>query len=229
MTMEIKLTPEKVARIMGIIVITLIVLSTAGYVSRFYLGYNSKLISGFSLGYEWNIPTYYQSISLLFCAGLLMVIAMFYIKERRKYALHWGLLSAIFFYISVDEMLAIHEALIIPVKTLFNTRGLLYFAWVIPFGILVVILLIVYARFLIELPKRIRALFLAAGGTYVLGALGLEMLSGRHYEFHGRDNFSYVMYQTVEESLEMAGVIIFVYALMSHIGDDIKKIALDFE
>ena len=46
------------------------------------------------------------------------------------------------------------------------------------------------------------------------GAIGVELIGGRYLELHGVENLTYAMITTVEESLEMAGVIIFIWALL---------------
>lgn len=227
--MEIDYRPKKVARVMAVMVLALWVLSMAGSVSRFFLGYDSKVVSAFYFGYEKNFPSYYSSITLLFGAVLLAVVAVNALKNHEKYAFHWSLLSAIFVYISLDEMLALHEELHGPVKTLFHARGMLYFAWVIPFGALLIVFLLAYRKFVLDLPRKTRTLFIASGAIYVLGALGIEMLSARYYDGHGRDNFVFVMYETVEELLEMSGVILFVYAIGTHIRDHIKHVTIAFK
>jgi predicted permease len=84
---------------------------------------------------------------------------------------------------------------------------------------------LLYLRFLFALPRRIQALFVLAGGLYVIGGLGLEMLSW-HYRFPLYDpenteasrDLTYLMITHVEELLEMLGVAVFMYALLSYFG-----------
>jgi hypothetical protein len=228
--MGIKVNPKRIVRVMALIVLTLLALSLCAYASRFYLGYNSKLITFFSVGYEKNLPTYYSSMSLLFCAILLMVPAMNVLKNREKYGVRWAALSAIFIFLSLDEMLEIHENLIRPFRTLFHTKGMLRFAWVLPYGFLLIIFLLMYVRFWTDLPKKVRTLFAASGAIYVLGAMGMELLGSRYYDAHGGgDSFIYVMHQTVEESLEMFGIVLFAYAIAVYIRDHIKNVTVEFE
>lgn len=63
------------------------------------------------------------------------------------------------------------------------------------------------------------------------GALGVEMLSAPFFNLHGNgdDTFVYLMYQTVEETLELLGVLIFVYGLTTYIRDQIKDISIKFD
>ena len=55
-----------------------------------------------------------------------------------------------------------------------------------------------------------------AGLVFVSGAIGFDVLGHRQWELHGRSNLPYVILYTVEEFLEMLGVIIFIYALTTY-------------
>jgi hypothetical protein len=87
---------------------------------------------------------------------------------------------------------------------------------VIPGGVLVLAFCGAYLRFFLDLAPRFQRLFGAAGLLYVGGALGVEMLGARHADLHGLDNLAYRMYQTVEESLEMFGLVLLIGALLRY-------------
>jgi hypothetical protein len=55
------------------------------------------------------------------------------------------------------------------------------------------------------------------------------MIGARHAELFGIKNLTYRILSTVEESLEMAGVIIFIWALMVYLADNFREIRLRFE
>lgn len=63
-----------------------------------------------------------------------------------------------------------------------------------------------------------RALFVLAGGMCVGGALGMELIGGKVWGDYGRDSGVYALVNTVEEVLEMAGAIIFLYALLTYLA-----------
>lgn len=126
----------------------------------------------------------------------------------------------------MDEILSLHEKTIEPVRNALQTGGLFYFAWVIPASVLVLVLLLVFLGFLAHLPTRTRNLFLIAGTIYVGGALGLEMVGGYYVESDRVENIMYVILVTIEELLEMLGVIVFIHALLSYISKYIKGINL---
>jgi hypothetical protein len=154
---------------------------------------------------------------LLFSALLLGVIAHAKNLDSDPYKNHWKILSFIFFYISLDEAGRVHEKLIDPMRSLLNaTTGFLYFTWVVPIGFLVVIFLFCYRKFLLHLPVATKKMFVAAAALYIGGALGMEMVGGYIASTTGK-NLSYVIGLTIEESLEMLGIVVFIHALMSYI------------
>ncbi len=46
----------------------------------------------------------------------------------------------IYTFLAIDETAQIHEKLIAPIRVAFGLTGALYFAWVIPYGIGVLVL-----------------------------------------------------------------------------------------
>ena len=63
-----------------------------------------------------------------------------------------------------------------------------------------------------------------AGAAYIGGCIGFESIGGYYAELHGKQTFIYNSLVTVEESLEMAGVIIFIWGLMEYIADNYSKV-----
>ena len=69
-----------------------------------------------------------------------------------------------------------------------------------------------------------------AATLYIGGVIGMELFGGSFPELHGsRAFFLPLMITTVEESLEMAGVIIFIWALLVYIADTYKEVRFRFE
>ncbi len=60
------------------------------------------------------------------------------------------------------------------------------------------------------------------------GAIGVEAISGKQASLHGEQNSTYNLIITVEELLEMAGVIVFIYALLDYISRQFTKLAFQF-
>lgn len=174
-----------------------------------------KLVPFFSLSEEANFPTWYSASLLLAASLLLFAIARSHRTDETK-TLHWRCLGVIFLYMSLDESVQLHEHLGSSLKT----SGVLYFSWVIPAGIAVVLLGLLYLPFLKALPSSFRWGFMIAGALYVGGALLMELPLGAWAELHGHDNPTYALLDWVEETLEMAGVSVFLVYLYRYWTDE---------
>jgi hypothetical protein len=203
------------------VTLVLILASTAGQAVKYLLGYQTAygLVPLFFVGEERNIPTYYSSLLLLCACGLLAVIA----HTGHRHARHWSALALIFFLLSIDEVVGLHEMMIRPVRETLHVGGLLYFGWVVPGIVLVLAFAGAYLRFFLDLTPQFQWLFGAAGLLYVGGALGVEMLGGRHADLYGLENLAYRMYQTVEESCEMFGLVLFIHALLRYVAQHVPR------
>ncbi len=125
-----------------------------------------------------------------------------------------------------DEAFGFHEKLIPVVRSLLGggDLGILNFAWVVPGIALVCLLTVFYTRFLAALAPRSRASFLAAGTVYLGGAIGVELIGGWALERFGYRAVFYQASIVVEESLEMAGAILFIWALMVHMANSYGEV-----
>lgn len=198
----------------------LVAASSFGQVSTYVLGHTHLfgMVNLFSLDREANVPSWYSSISLLLCGILLAVIAYAARAQGDRWWRHWTGLAAIFGILALDEAASIHELSIEPLRDALGAGGLLHWTWVVPGSIFVLVVGAVYLRFIAALPRRTRLLLIVSAVTFVGGALGLEMLGAAWFDVHGRRNLGYAFFWTVEETLEMCGVLIFIYALLGHLS-----------
>jgi hypothetical protein len=164
---------------------------------------------------EGNVPTWYASTLLLLCSSLLALIA--YNQKTNIKPYYWIGLAIIFLLLSLDESAAFHEHLNSPVRSLFNIEDTLYFAWVIPGSVFVLLVGIFCLKFIFQLPKDIRNLFLIASVLFVSGAIGLEIPGSYYYRLSGLSSTAFIALATIEEFLEMVGTLIFVYALLKYL------------
>jgi hypothetical protein len=174
------------------------------------------LVAFLSLSWEANLPTWAASSLLLICAALLWAIARKAKQTEDKAYRHWYALSAIFAYISLDETAQLHENLAHLLQT---GDGLFYFDWVIPASAILVILGMVFYRFILNLCVSTRNLFIAAAVLYVGGALFMELPLGLWVSEHGSSNLGYGLLDWIEETLELTGIAVFLYALIIELLD----------
>jgi len=228
--MKITICPKKIFKKNLYLILILLAANIIGLFATRYLDHElvHGLVRYFDFNTEKNIPTFYSAIALLISGFLLFFIALTPRKSNTSYR-PWFWLAAIFVFLSLDEMVSIHEHLIEPVRATFKTSGLLFYAWVIPYGIALVIFIMAYAKFLLELPKSIMILFLISGSIFVSGAIGFELLGGNQKYLFGNNSVLYCVFYTCEEFLEMLGIAIFIYTLLTYIGDHFEQIAFSIK
>lgn len=128
-------------------------------------------------------------------------------------------MSIIFSYLAVDEAISIHEDL--KLRFLFEKEHILYSdSWVIVFSILVAIFIFTYRRFLQHLPQATRKMFIISGCIYIFGSAGMEIVGSFTQEFYGKASMIHAMATTIEEFLEMIGIVVFINTLLSYIGSE---------
>jgi hypothetical protein len=170
-----------------------------------------------NLNGEANLPAWFSAALLLAAAAVLAVIWRTTPAGAGSGRRYWAVLAAVFVFLSADEAAEIHEMLN-PLREHFGNGGLLYWAWVVPYGIAGLALVAAYARFLTRLPSRTARLFVASGVLYVGGALVLEMAGGMVMDRVGRGTLPVVALYTLEELAEMSAVVLFIYALLDYLA-----------
>jgi len=84
-------------------------------------------------------------------------------------------------------------------------------------------------NFFLQLPQRTRKLFIVSGAIYFTGAVFFDMLGGREAELHGFDSVIYCLLYTVEEFLEMFGVVGMIYTLLAYFEEKYGSIAITLQ
>ena len=89
------------------------------------------------------------------------------------------------------------------------------YAWLIPGIAFVIFMASATWRFLGRLPSATRRGLILAAVVYVSGAAGMELVEARLDSLWG--TFAFSLLVVVEESLEMAGLVILIHTLLSHL------------
>lgn len=222
------------ARALGGAIATLVGLHiVVVFVLRIWLGrdYVYGLADLFDMAQEGNIPAWFTS-ALMMAASIGCVIASrFSPAGDGRLKKYWAALAFLMLFLSADESIRIHEKL----GWLFmrgQGRGIFFYGWPIVYGPIVLALGLWMLRFLTLLPRRTGLLFAFSGFIYVAGALGMEMLesSMAYAKFNEpasqvsaaridslETDVGYQIAVTVEESLEMAGLALFLFALAGYV------------
>lgn len=207
-----------VARRLGAVLLVLVLASTAVHVIGAYTGHDTMygLATFFELDQEHNLPTWFSSAILCLSALLLAVIATLEPAGSRWTRYWWGL-SLIFLVLSLDEVASIHEKFNRPVRELLGIGASVYFAWLVPAIVMLLVLVLAYLRWFFSLPLKTRQLAALSGFLYVGGAVGLELLGGL-VTSRLDGGTTYIAIATLEETLQMCGVLVWIYTLLDFVA-----------
>jgi hypothetical protein len=243
---QISLNPYSIARSLGF---TTILLAFASITTQLIActtnnkGFIFQLALLFNLDTEQNIPTFFSTGLLIFSTIILFLIASIEKRQVTYQAPYWRILWLGFSLMSIDEFASLHELLVSPaskfLKFLGNKNlGIFYFAWIIPAIILVVFLTVFFRDFLFSLPPKTKNTFLLSAIIYLSGCIGVEMIEGWYSEKYGIELFKkygsklydipYSLMTIVEESMEMVGIIIFIWGLITYMNHNHKIIQIKF-
>ncbi len=173
----------------------------------------------FDMDRELSISTWFNQM-LLGTAGFIGLLVAYCSRLKNKLSPTWGYwlsLGLLFVYLSIDEGASIHE-LFMPVVQRFmgDLSGTpLAFSWVVLGAAFLLLVAAVYARFIFRLPNRTTSLLLLSAAAYVSAVIGFEMIGGFYATTVGAD-FGYSLIVLMEESLEMIGISVYIYALLDY-------------
>jgi hypothetical protein len=216
MPYQITISPKAVFKYLTIIVIILTLASIPIQIGKYIFDYRAAWTRMFNLDREMNLPTWYSALMLAFSALLFRIISINKNNEKERYFRHWNFLSILFLFLAFDELFQIHEIFII--KDISRMLpGFFYSVWVIPYGIALIIFAQKYWRFTRDLPHKTRFNFIIAAILYIGGALGMEIVGSYWTDLEGQQNLVYALMATLEEVMEMMGVIVLIYGLLNYI------------
>jgi hypothetical protein len=227
MTKTLIITPKGIAKTLLIIVSVLLVLHLIGSVFlTFVMGYETALsfIPAFYFGDEANVPAIYSSLAIFLAAVFLYMIGNLKSERQKKNTVYWKIMSGIFAFLAVDELISIHERLshlgraMVGATITAGEGSIMKYAWFVPYLLVFGVISLFFLRFFFSLPFRTRVQFVIAGVVFVAGAVGMEAISGYYSSANnmGVRDLPYTLMVTVEELLEMLGMVYFIYALASY-------------
>lgn len=155
---------------------------------------------------ETSVPTWLSTMLMATSAALCWVESRVTDASQRR---RWALLGLGFFVLSIDEVTGFHESASAPLRAL-HLQGALFYGWVLPAIVLVTVAAIYFYPLLPTIPREVRVRILLAGGLFVAGAVGLEMVGGVLVGRGMRGGWPYFLLSTVEEMVEITSVFLFV-------------------
>jgi hypothetical protein len=227
MNITLNINPRRIIRGLSYFTVGFLLTGIISHILKYSLGLLPGLFRWLNVDGEKNFPAAFSSALLLLCAALLLLITIAKQTEQASSARYWAGLVGIFSLLAADEWLSYHEKIGGFIHTWLPASGVFHFAW-ITVGIAFVALIgLIYMRFLWRLPQPYRRLFLMAASLYILGAIGMEMVAGYYADQQQQwSRTIWLAMTTLEEGLEMVGVIIFIYALLTYIQDSIGELKI---
>ena len=168
------------------------------------------------LNREGSLPTLWSALQL---AGASVLALLGSVDARRRGDRDqrwWTLLGVVFAALALDEALALHEHAIEPIRDALGVGGLLYYAWVVPAGVVLLALGLALRRFVLRLPASTRRLLVVGVATLLTGGYALELVGGLARE--SGPAWLVVGLYHVEESLELLGEALIILALLRHLA-----------
>ena len=153
---------------------------------------------------EQSVPAWYSSV--LWAVFALAAFVMAAMTRLRRVS--WVLLGLVGLAASADETVALHERLGSVGDRMAEALGIeVQFAWAIPGAVLALGVVALLWRLVWSLPRTARALLIAGGAVFLLGALVLETISGQiMLRFDGVVTWHQHLVTHFEELCEMLGL-----------------------
>jgi len=224
--------------ILGGLIAMHVLVALGHLVGHVRLGALTKL---FDVDCEGNVPTLFN-VLLFLCAALLFILIGSTETGRGRWA--WRLMGGVMLFLGVDEGAQVHERFMNHTLLLLGhgqvrvgEMGWLFYAWIVPYLMATALLVAVLLPWLRKLERTTRNGLLLAGAIHLLGAVGMEAYGGKVAEhlllttagqefawlpcdvYPSKGCFLYadpwyVTLYTIEEALEMTGLIICIGVLL---------------
>lgn len=229
---KITFNPWTVTRPLILVAALFVVIHVA--MASYWILSHREYVTGYalvSLDREQNLPALFSTFLLVSAAALFVFIAMVERASGYRDFRQWQILAVGFVLMALDEYLALHERLIEPVRRLLGGghMGILYFSWVVPALVLIAALGVYFLPFLRRLPRRTMIALMISAAIYLGGAVGVELFEGWWREGHAYRTIGFHLLVTLEEGMEMAGVITLIHALLRHLARRFGDVQIHFE
>ena len=223
---QIMVDPGRILRVLLVIILTLCAMQIVSD-ALFYAGYvggdlTLEARKRFMLDAEANIPSSYSALVILLSSVAFGVAGVVETASGGRWRRHVLGLSLVLFFLALDEAAMLHE-FVDRVAQRVMTDGGPRWPWVIPYVIAAILFAAAYIPFLRALPRSLAGLFCLAGGLYVLGAAGIDMLEGSLVQagIEGRmpldPNPLLSALRVCEEGLEMIAMALLLFAALKYL------------
>jgi hypothetical protein len=223
---------RRTAQILAVLIVAFCVVSFVGQlVAEFAITENKyvdKVAEWLDVNKEGSVPTWYATITLMACSVMLAVIAIAARVRGRPWQLQWTLLSIGFALLSLEELIGVHSQATKVLRSVVSiTDGPGYELVLLAIGMVgLVVLAVLFGRFYMDLPSLWRRWFTIGIVIYLIGVFASDAI-GDYLISSGETSLPYIIVLTIEEALEMIGVLIFIVMLLEYIRVFVGPVAVE--
>lgn len=191
--------------------------------------YLDRIVEWLDVNAEGSVPTWYATITLMACSLLAFVIAVDAMRRRRPYRSHWAAIAVAFALLSLEEILGIHSEATRVLREFVSISDpgpyALALGAIAIFGLALVVL--VFGRFYLHLPARWRTWFMVGVVIYAAGVIGTDAVGDYLMSETGGTTLAFMAAVTIEEFLEMTGVLIFIVLLLDYVQTFVGPVSFE--
>jgi len=217
---QIQLNADRIFRIhVGIIAALLAAYAIINLVA---IGFGRPRIFGLvalvDLNGERNIPAVFSFVALLAAALIASLIGQRLRIRQQRQAWRWQVLGLALGYMALDESLEWHEHIGQLLRVGYSLPGGWHYSWIFPYVALVAAVVAVCLPLLRSLPGATRNGLILAGGIFVAGAAGMELVAGFLSTYSPEHVALYRVAVAIEEGAEMFAIALLIRTMVNY-GD----------
>lgn len=191
-----------------------------------------ELMRLFDLDAPANVSSYFSVLQLSMAAGLLWFIGSYARRRSDRHARQWLALAGIFVLVGLDEMAHLRALVEAPFRAAFHSDGVPQDAWMLTYGLLVVLIGWAYWGLLAQLSARTRTLMIVSGALYVGAAAGFQFYGGYVLPRIGgmaaaHGSFAHLALVFLVSGAKLFGIALFIYALLGHVQSTMGRVQIN--
>lgn len=233
--LRLSISVPRVVQGLTVLIVAFSLLSFIGQVVSEYIiagnDYVERIAHWLDVNAEASIPTWYAALTLMSCSVLLAIVALAARRDGRPYPVQWGLLSIGFALLSLEEIIGVHSQATKVLRSIVSSTDSGGIGYILILGAVVlgggIVLVALFGRFFLHLPRRTRLLFGIGLVTYLIGVLASDAVGDYLRSAFGVESLLYIVILTLEEALEMIGVLILIYALLDYIRTFVGSVRIE--
>lgn len=168
--------------------------------------------TAFDIGDEANVAVWIASSFWLLLGALAILAAL----TAPRFTRSWWLFATVAVIASADEAGQLHEKLFVVGDRMAPYVPIdVHYNWVIPGALISLVVAALLIRLVLSLRRGVAIGLIAAGATFLTGALVIETITGLVQRAEGGMTNLYFVLMYIEETFELVGVAIAIIALGS--------------